>query len=56
MDKRLKPCPFCEGDARLALWGQYRVYCIECRANSGDYLTDKEAIIAWNQRAYENQS
>lgn len=46
----LKPCPFCEGTARVTNWGLHHAWCVECCATSGDYLTRKEAVAAWNRR------
>lgn len=46
----LKPCPFCGGTERATNWGLHRARCVECGATSGDYLTRKEAVAAWNRR------
>lgn len=55
----LKPCPFCGCDeimlhhgslAARRIVGKYWCYCMGCRASSGIYTTDKEAIEAWNRR------
>lgn len=62
MDK-LKPCPFCGGSANIAVMkktvrSRYTVSCANsfCIANAlsspfaTHYLTEKEAIEAWNRR------
>ena len=50
----LKPCPFCEGKARLVKDGEaYKVYCISpaCDAQYGWCATKEKAIQGWNRRA-----
>lgn len=46
---KLKPCPFCGGEARLGNWATDFVRCKECRAEQIG-LTPAEAIAAWNTR------
>ena len=55
MDKSLKPCPFCGGEAdkdfniepnEPPLW---EVYCISCAASVCDYEEDR-AVKRWNNR------
>lgn len=50
----LKPCPFCGGEARaykseIVLPG-YTVLCKKCNATVNYFLTNEEAIEAWNRR------
>ena len=49
----LKPCPFCNGEARD--WGSeergYGVECRDCNADVSTSRTHEQAIAAWNCRA-----
>lgn len=57
----LKPCPFCGGKAELHSWHKpecmakdeirAEVWCNDCPATVGTYLTKEEAVEAWNRRA-----
>lgn len=52
MNDKLKPCPFCGGEAIVdgcddTLW---IVICKECNASIGHKETKEEAIEAWNKR------
>ena len=52
MSDKLKPCPFCGGEAIIdgcdeTLW---IVICKECNASIGYKETKEEAIEAWNKR------
>lgn len=55
MNKKLKPCPFCGGEAERQ-WGInpkpiYWVECTECGIEGVVCLSEEEAIEAWNRRA-----
>ena len=58
MTDRLKPCPFCGGEARYidattAIPYDREIYfveCKECRSNSDMYYSLENAIKAWNTR------
>lgn len=50
MDK-LKPCPFCGGEAEIAYSRNYYVWCDKCETRGDWYSTEAEAIKAWNTRA-----
>lgn len=48
---KLKPCPFCGGEAELI--GEYSnifVFCSECRCSTEILNTERKAIQAWNTR------
>ncbi len=51
--KKLKPCPFCGGEAKVVKADiTYTVMCIQCPATIGRqwYAERKEAVEAWNRR------
>lgn len=64
--EQLKPCPFCGGKAEvvphkffseaLKAW-KVDCYVVECKnCHTAQYWgTEKQAIEAWNRRAYEKQ-
>lgn len=58
MTKKLKPCPFCGGEATI--WSgpieddyfntYYDVYCTECNCMTPKFHTEESAIQFWNRR------
>ena len=55
---KLKPCPFCGGKARvqghefIGYGDTFGVVCLNCGAETRQfYVTENEAIEAWNRRA-----
>lgn len=53
MTDKLKPCPFCGGEAEMIFWEAMkdaRVRCKACDVSTHDYRTPEEAIEAWNKR------
>lgn len=50
MDNKLKPCPFCGGEAQLIGHSPYSVTCRKCRATTVICNTPDVAIDAWNNR------
>lgn len=56
MENDLKFCPFCGGKAKTVMlmtdYGTWNIVrCTQCRASTGEVLTEEEAIKAWNRRA-----
>lgn len=52
MDNKLKPCPFC-GSVHLSVLdyeSRYRVECNFCKARSGIWDSEADAVDAWNRR------
>lgn len=60
MKDKLKPCPFCGGEAEVKTnyeYGKARgafVFCIKCDMTSRIYSTRQYAIKVWNRRV-ENE-
>ena len=52
MTEKLKPCPFCGGEAMIISEINYHhVRCVKCFTITDWYKTKEEAIEAWNTRA-----
>ena len=53
MHIKLKPCPFCGGEARLYFGNIdcHGVCCRKCSAKVYGYATQASAVRAWNRRA-----
>ena len=50
--EELKRCPFCGGEAKIAEYGCYSVYCTQfCCEQTIAYQDKETAIEAWNRRA-----
>jgi hypothetical protein len=53
LDERLKPCPFCRGQAReIRVSGPlpHVVECIFCHARTARCKESRFAFLAWNKR------
>jgi len=55
MNKRIKTCPFCGGDAEVVeqthgLGKYYEVICVGCEARIGQESSPDSAIEVWNYR------
>ncbi len=53
--ERLKPCPFCGGEAEIVslLYVPYSIFyvkCKECEISQNPYFEKQDAIAAWNRR------
>lgn len=48
----LLPCPFCGGGAYVSELrdGMWRAICKSCNASGNNYMTEAEAVNAWNTR------
>lgn len=50
MSARLKPCPFCGGEAKLyESVALYKVRCNDCGASAFG-ISVKEVVASWNRR------
>lgn len=56
MTEKLKPCPFCGGEAEIIEEGiGFNIKCADCYAEMTPFVTDKrEAIKMWNTRPIED--
>ena len=54
MNKKLKPCPFCGGEAKLFLdeasYYKSQVYCKKCGVRTNREHIPEIAVTAWNTR------
>lgn len=57
-EMKLKPCPFCGGNAILNSLGfSHSVYCKDCGANMHGVMDDEKDIVeVWNTRTHETQT
>ena len=62
--KKLKPCPFCGGKAKInkmPYGDNYKVYCPKCGIAMGFTYshihpkTEEEAVTAWNTRSKKKE-
>ncbi len=56
MTEKLKPCPFCGGEAVLISNKEEQLYSVECKncdCGTCDHLGAEIAVEAWNRRAGE---
>ena len=54
MSERLKPCPFCGGEAEMMGITFVYVKCLNCGVETMGYREEDEAAGTWNRRAGEN--
>lgn len=53
----LLPCPFCGEDEAMLHWDatpggpKAAVHCMNCRASADEFITEEQAIKAWNTRS-----
>lgn len=53
LDRELKPCPFCGGEAKMNHGDKHGVWwvaCSDCGAETVGHQTEGEASYAWNRR------
>ena len=56
MTDTLKPCPFCDGTAKIAKGEiEFWAYCPHCGAKTESCETEQEALKAWNTRQIEDE-
>jgi hypothetical protein len=49
----LKPCPFCDGQAKIKRCGSgyFRVVCDQCKIGTSHCATIESAVEKWNKRS-----
>lgn len=49
MTDKLKPCPFCGGEAK---WfnTESKVYCVKCCCSTAAFIDKRDATKSWNTR------
>lgn len=53
---KLKPCPFCGGEAEFCDFDGLRfVRCVKCRISTGYRVSNREAITCWNNRINDEE-
>lgn len=66
MNEKLKPCPFCGGEASviktLCLKNNYEGYFVQhpcdmtiAPIKTSSFATEQQAIATWNRRSYEQK-
>ena len=52
MTEKLKPCPFCGGEAEVRMFTATLsfVQCKSCLAGTSGFLSEHEAVNSWNRR------
>lgn len=53
-ETKLKPCPFCGGEALAMMYrnrGAYTVCCAVCNSRTAEFANEEAAIKAWNKRS-----
>ena len=62
MNDKLKPCPFCGGEAKVSKYEiitnmpTHSVHCADCYSRTwGMFDKEKQAIEAWNRRVNDER-
>jgi Lar family restriction alleviation protein len=53
VEEKLSACPFCgvkDAPALIILGRNHKIICENCRASSGLFIKEQDAINAWNRR------